>query len=252
MRKQRTEILIAFTTLALFGGLSIFTLPLRGSNPMPESGLSTEPCTLDLEVARIEEGIDERKAYLDSLLESAELVERFSEPQETAEIATETIETESEVETYTEEETSLYEPITEPVTVFQPVDSMMAPDLQAWVYAYATQQAIDPYIIMAICERESCCISNIYGDNGRAYGIMQIQVRWVQDKISAHGYTNEMMLQAQPNIVIGIEILKDYLNTGNGMEYALMAYNGGVQQVGTPATREYASWVLARADELRR
>jgi soluble lytic murein transglycosylase-like protein len=59
------------------------------------------------------------------------------------------------------------------------------------------------------------------------------------------------MLQAQPNIVIGIEILKDYLRTGNGLEWALMAYNGGVPSVGSPSTREYASWVLARAAELR-
>ena len=249
---KRAEIIVAFATIAILAGLSIFTLPLRSSNPMPESGLSTEPCTLDLEVARIEEGIDERKAYLDSLLESAELVERFSEPQETAEIASETAETETEVEIYTEEETSPYEPITEVVEIFEPVDSMMAPDLQAWVYAYSTQQGVDPYIVMAICERESCCISNIYGDNGRAYGIMQIQVKWVQDKLSAHGYTNEDMLKAQPNIIIGIDILKDYLNTGNGTEYALMAYNGGVQQVGTPTTKEYAAWVIARADELRK
>jgi soluble lytic murein transglycosylase-like protein len=104
---------------------------------------------------------------------------------------------------------------------------------------------------MAICERESCCIANIYGDNGRAYGIMQVQVKWVQDKLHAHGYTNEDMLYAQNNIVIGVEILKDHINTGNGMWWAVMAYNGGPQAAGSPATQEYASWVFTRAEELR-
>ena len=248
------KILAVYLSIAIAGGVAIFTIPFRGSDPMPESGLTTEPCTLDLEVARIEEEIESRKAILDSMLETAELVKEASvvsvEYAETATEVTETHETETEEESTTEEETSEFEPITE--HIYKPVDSMMAPDLQAWVYAYCSAEGVDPYVVMAICERESCCIANIYGDNGRAYGMMQIQVRWVQDKISNHGYTNEMMLQAQPNIVIGTEILRDYLNTGNGYEWALMAYNGGTQLVGTENTREYASWVLARAQQLRR
>ena len=249
------KILAVYLSIAIAGGVAIFTIPFRWSDTMPESGLTTEPCTLDLEVARIEEEIESRKAVLDSMLETAELVKEPSvvSAENTAEPpseATETIETESEEESTAEEETTVFEPITE--HIYNPVDSMMAPDLQAWVYAYCSAEGVDPYVVMAICERESCCICNIYGDNGRAYGIMQVQVRWVQDKISNHGYTNEMMLQAQPNIVIGTEILMDYLNTGNGYEWALMAYNGGTQLVGTESTREYASWVLARAEQLRR
>lgn len=249
------KILAVYLSIAIAGGVAIFTIPFRGSDPMPESGLTTEPCTLDLEVARIEEEIESRKAILDSMLETAELVkEARVVSTESTEIPTETAtephETESEEESTTEEETSEFEPITE--HIYKPVDSMMPADLQAWTYAYCSAEGVDPYVVMAICERESCCIANIYGDNGRAYGIMQVQVRWVQDKISNHGYTNEMMLQAQPNIVIGTEILKDYLATGNGYEWALMAYNGGTQLVGTESTREYASWVLARAEQLRR
>ena len=251
------KILAVYAVLAIVGGVAIFTLPFRNNQPMQESGLTTEPCTLDLEVARIEEEIESRKAILDSMLETAELVkEARVVSTESTEIPTETAtephETETEEESTAEEETNEFEPITEPYTIFPLTDSMMPADLQAWTYAHCTEVGVDPYIVMAICERESCCIANIYGDNGRAYGIMQVQVRWVQDKISEHGYTNEMMLQAQPNIVIGTEILRDYLNTGNGYEWALMAYNGGTQLVGTESTREYASWVLARAEQLRR
>lgn len=249
------KILAVYLSIAIFGGIAIFTLPLRGSEPMPESGITTEPCTLDLEVARIEEEIESRKAVLDSMLESAELVREarvIRTEDETTEIATEPTETEAVEEIITEEETNAPETIYEVVEVFEPVDSMMADDLQAWVFAYANAQGVDPYIVIAVCERESCCISNIFGDNGKAFGMMQIHPIWVQDKLRAHGYTEADLLMAEPNITIGVEILKDYLNTGNGYEYALMAYNGGVQGVGNDTTREYAAWVMSRAEELKK
>lgn len=248
------KILAVYASIAIFGGIAIFTLPFRGSEQMPDSGLTTEPCTLDLEVERIENEIESRKAVLDSMLESAELVREarvVTTEAETTESATEEAETETTEEIITETETSAPEAKSEVVEVFEPVASMMPADLQAWVYAYSMQEAVDPYIIMAICERESCCIANIMGDNGRAYGMMQIHVVWVQDKLAERGYTNEDMLKAQPNIEIGIEILKDYLATGRGMEWALMAYNGGPSMAGNPSTQEYAAWVMNRANELR-
>lgn len=249
------KIIAAYVFIAIFGGLAIFTLPFRGSEPMPETGLSTEPCTLDLEVERIESEIESRKAVLDSMLESAVLVRETSmirAEAETTETATEEAETETTEENITEAETSDPEAKYEAVEVFEPVASMMPADLQAWVYAYSTQQGVDPYIVMAICERESCCTANIFGDGGRAWGMMQIHVVWVQDKIAAHGYTNEDMLMAQPNIEIGIEILKDYMATGRGLEWSLMAYNGGPSMAGNPSTQEYAAWVINRANEIRR
>lgn len=254
--KIEKQMLIAFSAVALFGGLSIYTLPFREQvPPAPESGLTTEPCTLDLEVARVEEEIESRKAVLDAMLETAELVKEakvVEVPTETEQDATEEPESESVEECTTETETELIEPQTEPYTIFPLTDSMMAADLQAWTYAHCTEVGVDPYIVMAICERESCCISNIMGDGGRAYGMMQIHTVWVRDKMAAHGYSDADMLQAVPNITIGVEILQGYIEQGHGIEWALMAYNGGPSMAGTPATQEYARWVIARADELRR
>jgi soluble lytic murein transglycosylase-like protein len=248
------KILAVYASIAIAGGMAIFTLPFRGSEPIPKAGLSTEPCTLDLEVERIEEEIESRKAVLDSMLESAVLVRETSMIRtevETTESATEEAETETTEEIITEAETSASEAISEAVEVFEPVASMMPADLQAWVYAYSTQEGVDPYIIMAICERESCCISNIFGDGGRAWGMMQIHTVWVRDKMAAHGYSDADMLMAEPNITIGVEILQGYIEQGHGIEWALMAYNGGPSMAGTPATQEYAAWVMNRADELR-
>ena len=224
---------------------------------MPESGLTTEPCTLDLEVARVEEEIESRKAVLDAMLETAELVkeakvvETVTEATETEQATTGEPESESVEECTTEEETEAPESSDAVVEIFPLTDSMMAADLQAWVYAYSTQQGVDPYIVMAICERESCCIANIMGDGGRAFGMMQIHTVWVRDKMAAHGYSDADMLMAEPNITIGVEILQGYIEQGHGIEWALMAYNGGPSMAGTPATQEYAAWVMNRADELR-
>lgn len=236
--KIEKQMLIAFSAVALFGGLSIYTLPLRHQvPPAPESGLTTEPCTLDEAIAECEATIQLNRAYLDGLLEHA-----MMEAQ--------TMETVMETETETPSETETVPETT--VEIFQPVDSLMAPDLQAWVYAYSTMQQVDPYVIMAICERESACTSNILGDSGRAYGMMQIQPVWIQDKLAAHGYTEADLLMAEPNITIGIEILQDFLAKGRGIEWALTAYRYGPQQANACSTSDYSAWILSRAEELRR
>lgn len=236
------QMLIAFSAVALFGGLSIYTLPLRQQvPPAPESGLTTEPCTLDEAIAECEATIQLNKAYLDGLLEHAMMEAQTSETEPV---------TETEAETETPSETETVPETT--VEIFQPVDSLMAADLQAWVYAYSTMQQVDPFVVMAICERESACTSNILGDSGRAYGMMQIQPVWIQDKLAAHGYTEADLLMAEPNITIGIEILQDFLGKGRGIEWALTAYRYGPQQANACSTSDYSAWILSRADELRR
>ena len=130
--KIERQMVIAFAVIGIAGGASIFTLPLRGSEPMPESGLTTEPCTLDLEVARVEEEIESRKAVLDAMLETAELVKEAQVvTTETEQVTTGEPESESVEECTTETETELIEPQTEPYTIFPLTDSMMAADLQA-------------------------------------------------------------------------------------------------------------------------
>lgn len=239
------EMVIAFTVIGIAGGLSIFTLPFREQVP-PAETIPEHEVTLDEAIEEHEEIILRNTAYLDGLLEKAamepttETVPETSGDSETSE-ASETEETEeTEVTTY------------EQVEIYQPVDSPMAPDLQAWVYAYSCQEGVDPFVIMAICERESCCTSNIIGDSGRAYGMMQIQPVWVTDKLSAHGYSADDLLMAQPNITIGIGILKDFLAKGRGIEWALTAYRYGPQQANACSTSDYSAWILSRADELRR
>lgn len=242
--KIEKQMLIAFSAVALFGGLSIYTLPLRHQVP-PAETIPEHEVTLDEAIEEHEAIIRRNTAYLDGLLEHAEMeaqsLEIVMEPHYIPETEAET-ETPSETETVPETTVESY----------QPVDSLMAPDLQAWVYAYSTMQQVDPFVVMAICERESACTSNILGDSGRAYGMMQIQPVWIQDKLTAHGYTEADLLMAEPNILIGIEILQDFLAKGRGIEWALTAYRYGPQQANTCSTSDYSAWILSRAEELRR
>lgn len=235
MRIER-EMVIAFTVIGIAGGLSIFSLPFREQVP-PAETIPEHEVTLDEAIEEHEAIIRRNTAYLDGLLERAAM-----EP------TTETVpETSGASETEEMEETTY-----EQVEIYQPVDSLMAPDLQAWVYAYSTMQQVDPFVVMAICERESACTSNILGDSGRAYGMMQIQPVWIHDKLAAHGYTEADLLMAEPNITIGIEILQDFLAKGRGIEWALTAYRYGPQQANACSTSDYSAWILSRADELRR
>lgn len=235
MRIER-EMVIAFTVIGIAGGLSIFSLPFREQVP-PAETIPKHEVTLDEAIEEHEAIIRRNTAYLDGLLERAAM-----EP------TTETVPETSGVSETEEMEETTYEQ----VEIYQPVDSLMAPDLQAWVYAYATMQQVDPYVVMAICERESACTSNILGDSGRAYGMMQIQPVWIRDKLAAHGYTEADLLMAEPNITIGIEILQDFLGKGRGIEWALTAYRYGPQQANACSTSDYSAWILSRAEELRR
>lgn len=231
------QMLIVYAALVCIGSLAVLAPPFWKTPPAPESGLTTEPCTLDEAIEEHEATIQLNRAYLDGLLEHAMMEAQTMGPV-------------PETETETPSETEMVPETT--VEIFQPVDSLMAPDLQAWVYAYSTMQQVDPFVVMAICERESACTADILGDSGRAYGMMQIQPVWIRDKLAAHGYTESDLLMAEPNITIGIEILQDFLAHGRGMEWALTAYRYGPQQANACSTSDYSAWILSRAEELRR
>ena len=242
--KRNASILLVFSAVAVAGYLAIFTIPYRKpAEPAPEM-VTTTDIDIDKFLMEKEEEAEERKLILDSMLETAEVVRKPQILQILSETATES------EEWYilpSEEETSVFEAY----TGFEPVDCMMDSELQEWLFEYCEEADLDPYVIIAMCELESCCTPDIMGDSGKSYGIMQIQIRWIPDRLEAHGYTASDMLEAKPNIIIGTEILKTYLDMGHGLEWALMAYNGGIPAVGSPDTVFYASWILERSTALR-
>lgn len=105
------------------------------------------------------------------------------------------------------------------------VDIPLSEDLQNYIVETSYNYGIDPAIIMAMIDRESDFITHQIGDGGNSYGLMQIQPRWHQERMNRLGVTD--LLDPYQNVLVGIDYLAEMLDTGNGIEWALMAYNGG-------------------------
>lgn len=131
-------------------------------------------------------------------------------------------------------------------------DVDMDADLQKWIIDYCKDKHISPYIIMAMCERESRCRADVIGDSGNSIGIMQIQPRWHQWRMDKLGLFDWM--DATQNIMIGIDILLDLYSKNEDTAWVLMAYNGGVayanRHYDAGNISEYAEYIMARAEEL--
>ena len=139
-----------------------------------------------------------------------------------------------EQETTTQQETTTEQPTTTDIeveieTVSEPVYKLcgipLEQDLQVWLFGYCEKKGISPYLVMAMCERESQYNSREVGDNGESFGMMQIQPKWHQQRMGRLGCYN--LLDPQENIIIGIDILLYLFDKSDDVAWVLMAYNGG-------------------------
>ena len=125
-------------------------------------------------------------------------------------------------------------------------------ELQIWVFDYCKDKKLNPYLVFAMCERESQYKADAVGDSGRSLGIMQIQEQWHQERMDRLGCTD--LLNPYQNVTVGIDILLDLYSKNEDTAWVLMAYNGGVAyanrhyEVGNIS--EYAEGIMARAEEL--
>lgn len=126
--------------------------------------------------------------------------------------------------------------------------------LQDHIFALCEEKCIDPAIIIAMIDKESKFDIDIIGDKGKSYGLMQIQPRWHKERMEKLGVTD--LLDPYQNVTVGIDILAELLESGESLEWALMAYNGG-HSYANRLTAEgrlsaYASTVIEIASELER
>lgn len=141
-------------------------------------------------------------------------------------------------------------------TVVEPTyklcDIPLDAELQIWVFDYCKDKHISPYLVFAMCERESQYKADAVGDSGNSLGIMQIQPRWHQERMDKLGLFDWM--DATQNIMIGIDILLDLYSKNEDTAWVLMAYNGGVayanRNYDAGNISEYAECIMARAEEL--
>ena len=134
-------------------------------------------------------------------------------------------------------------------------DVPLETDLQLFIADLCETVSVDPELVLAMIEQESQWDAAAVGDNGRSFGLMQVQ-RWChKDRMNRLGCDD--LLNPYENVVVGIDILSEKLEKYGDVEKALCAYNAGDAGAynlyfskGIYAN-DYAKEVMARAEELK-
>ena len=120
-------------------------------------------------------------------------------------------------------------------------------ELQHHIIQTCEEHHIDPAIVLAMIWRESGFRADAVGDNGNAFGLMQIQPYWHSARCERLGCDD--LLDPYQNVVVGIDYLAESIERYDGdVAKALVAYNQGHFY---ETITEYALAVLDMAEELR-
>ena len=127
------------------------------------------------------------------------------------------------------------------VTIYDvPLDT----ELQLFIVQLCEDHHIEPSIVIAMIQRESTYQADAIGDNGEAFGLMQVQPKWHLERIERLGVSD--LLDPYQNVTVGVDYLAEMIAKGNGLEWALMAYNAGA----TGANKGYGSTYAADVFEI--
>lgn len=91
-------------------------------------------------------------------------------------------------------------------------------------YRAADEARLDPLLVLAVISVESRF--NPIAESGvGARGLMQIIPKYHLDKLAAHG-GEDAVLDPESNIVVGTQILREYVRRTGSLEAGLQYYNG--------------------------
>lgn len=128
----------------------------------------------------------------------------------------------------------------------------LSADVQGFIFAECEERDINPAVIFAMIKRESNYNAEAIGDQGRAFGLMQIQPRWHEKRMEKLGVSD--LLDQVQNVSVGMDYLDELLDMGNGLEWALTYYNAGgkaAKQYLADGTRiAYVDIVLNEAERI--
>lgn len=154
------------------------------------------------------------------------------------------------VEPTPEVEAPIVEPEAEPETETVMLwDVPLEEDLQLFIIQSCEEHHTDPSIVIAMIERESSYRASVIGDNGEAFGLMQVWPKWHQDRMDKLGVTN--LLDPLQNVTVGMDYLFELLDEGKGLEWALAAYNQGPDEADLGLGFGYAAEVLTIKENLK-
>ena len=131
-------------------------------------------------------------------------------------------------------------------------DVPLSEELQLHIFKECEKHNIAPAIIIAMIEQESDFDASDIGDNGKSFGLMQIQKKWHAGRMESLGCTN--LLDPFQNVTVGIDYVAALKDKNNDLYWVLMAYNAGPSKAtewfNNGIYSEYALEVVERASEL--
>lgn len=134
------------------------------------------------------------------------------------------------------------------VTVRYPVPLDAA--LQQYIVDQCKAYGVSVSYVLAIIDKESSFDAALIGDNGKSYGLMQIKAEDHTDRCIRLGAYN--LLNPYQNVTVGIDYFAELLSEENGIEWALMAYNGGPgyadDRVAKGVVTDYVEYIKQRAE----
>lgn len=181
------------------------------------------------------------------------IVASFEEP-----IPTETKETQEDIIHWKQEEVTIEEidttTLAEPLEELTFYDVPLSEELQLHIFQECEKHNIAPAIVIAMIERESNYKADAIGDNGNSLGLMQIQPKWNQKRMSRLGCTD--LLDPYQNVTVGIDLLAELIEEDADLYWVLMAYNAGqskaTEWLNNGIHSDYSIYVVERATELQR
>ena len=117
------------------------------------------------------------------------------------------------------------------------------------------EQCMPPEWYIATGERESGLNPRAIGDNGKAFGICQVQYRWVQDILDEYGYTPEDLFNTKKCFRVAGRIFTDHLDKYRYTDLCELKYNGvsdAEYRFETGILSDYVKWKKNRINELQR
>lgn len=131
-------------------------------------------------------------------------------------------------------------------------DVPLSEEVQNHIFTVCDSYGIDSALVIAIIERESNFTIDSVGDEGRSFGLMQINKQWHEKRMEELGVTD--LFDPCQNITVGVNYLAELREQGNNLHWLLMAYNGGASYADEMMTQglvsDYALEVLMRSKEV--
>ena len=139
--------------------------------------------------------------------------------------------------------------VTEDVTAISFYPVILDHDTQAFIIRSCERLNMDSAVIIAIIDQESDFNPECVGDNGDSVGLMQVQQQWHHERMDRLDVTD--LMNPLQNVAVGMDYLAELLDEGNGLEWALAAYNAGATGANNGIGFDYAASVIEISENLK-